>query len=95
MKNYNCPTCGKIIPVDRLAIKAGDEVTFCKVTNNARSTRFSSKEGVVSDRTGDVVIVTHKKQSIPMHISDVTPSDAPSPLTYAFCGTCECAKEAA
>ena len=93
MSNYSCPTCDKKIPVDRSQIKTGDKVNFCKTTSNSSSAYFSSKEGVVSDRTGDVVIVLSKKQSIPMHIDDVTPADAPSPLTYAFVGICECAKE--
>ncbi|WP_449193658.1 hypothetical protein [Acinetobacter baumannii] len=70
MKDYNCPTCKKMIPVDRSKIKAGDEVSFCRVTQSSKSARFSSRD-----------------------IRDVSPVDAPSPLTYAFVGTCEC-KEA-
>lgn len=90
MRNYNCPTCKKIIPADRSLIKAGDRVSFCKVTGNSRSTRFSSKEGVVTERTGDIVSVKYRKESLVFNIKDVSPADAPSPLTYAFSGTCEC-----
>ncbi|WPP56301.1 hypothetical protein SOI69_03255 [Acinetobacter pittii] len=90
MKDYNCPACKKMIPVDRADIKAGDEVSFCKVTQTSKSARFSSKEGIVECREGDVVLVKHRKEIIPLNINDVTPADAPSPLTYAFVGTCEC-----
>ena len=40
MKDYNCPTCKKMIPVDRSKIKAGDEVSFCRVTQSSKSARF-------------------------------------------------------
>lgn len=90
MKNYNCPTCNKIIPVDRSSIKAGDKVSFCKVTAHSRSARYSSKEGVITERDGDIVSVKYRRESLVFNINDVTPADAPNPLTYAFCGTCEC-----
>ncbi|EEY78940.1 hypothetical protein HMPREF0012_01809 [Acinetobacter calcoaceticus RUH2202] len=90
MKNYNCSTCKKMIPVDRSEIKAGDEVSFCKVTQTSKSARFSSREGIVECREGDVVLVKYRKELIPLNIKDVSPSDAPSPLTYAFVGTCGC-----
>lgn len=90
MKNYKCPTCNKVIPVDRSEIKAGDEVSFCKVTQTSKSARFSSREGIVDCREGDVVLVKYRKELIPLNIKDVTPAGAPGPLTYAFVGTCEC-----
>lgn len=90
MKDYNCPTCKKMIPVDLSQIKAGDAVSFCKKTTTKRTARFSTKQGVIESRAGDVVIVKYKNESLPMHISDVTPADAPSPLAYGFCGVCEC-----
>ncbi|MFY1367035.1 hypothetical protein ACORPH_15995, partial [Acinetobacter baumannii] len=86
MKDYNCPTCKKMIPVDRSKIKAGDEVSFCRVTQSSKSARFSSREGVVDCREGDVVLVKYRKEIIPLNIKDVSPVDAPSPLTYAFVG---------
>nr|EKX1173393.1 hypothetical protein [Acinetobacter baumannii] len=52
-----------------------------------------SKEGIVDCREGDVVLVKYRKEIIPLNIKDVSPVDAPSPLTYAFVGACEC-KEA-
>ncbi|HAV4522300.1 hypothetical protein [Acinetobacter baumannii] len=93
MKKYKCPSCKKMIPVDSSEIKAGDEVSFCKVMQTSKSARFSSREGIVECREGDVVLVKYRKEIIPLNIKDVSPVDAPSPLTYAFVGTCEC-KEA-
>ncbi|PJG67793.1 hypothetical protein [Acinetobacter seifertii] len=90
MKNYKCPTCEKVIPVDLSEIKAGDEVSFCKVTQTSKSARFSSRDGIVESRKGDVVLVKYRKELIPLNIKDVTPAGAPGPLTYAFVGTCEC-----
>ncbi|MDC4973707.1 hypothetical protein OHW13_17600 [Acinetobacter baumannii] len=89
MKNYKCPTCNKVIPVDHSEIKAGDKVSFCRVTQSSKSARFSSREGIVDCREGDVVLVKYRKEIIPLNIKDVSPVDAPSPLTYAFVGTCE------
>lgn len=93
MKDYNCPTCKKMIPVDRSEIKAGDSVSFCKTIQTSKSARFSTKEGIVDCREGDVVLVKYRQEIIPLNVKDVSPVDAPSPLTYAFVGTCEC-KEA-
>lgn len=62
MKDYNCPTCKKMIPVDRSEIKAGDEVSFCKVTQTSKSARFSSREGTVECREGDVVLVKYRQR---------------------------------
>ena len=90
MKNYKCSTCNKVIPVDRSEIKAGDEVSFFRVTQTSKSARFSSREGIVECREGDVVLVKYRKELIPLNIKDVTPAGAPGPLTYAFVGTCEC-----
>lgn len=90
MRNYQCPECNKMIPVDRSAIKAGDTVSFCKINQTSRSARFSSKEGKVINRVGDQVTVQYRKEIIKFDIDAVTPADAPNPLTYAFSGTCEC-----
>ncbi|EKB36563.1 hypothetical protein ACT4U1_16170 [Acinetobacter baumannii] len=90
MKDYNCPTCKKMIPVDRSEIKAGDTVSFCKKIQTSKSARFSTKEEIVDCREEDVVLVKYRKELIPLNIKDVSPVDAPSPLTYAFVGTCEC-----
>jgi len=94
MRNYQCPKCRKMIPVDRSTIKAGDAVSFCKINQTSRSARFSSKEGKVISRDGDQVTVQYRKEIIKFDIEAVTPADAPNPLTYAFSGTCECGTKA-
>ncbi|MBD0233251.1 hypothetical protein IAG04_12370 [Acinetobacter baumannii] len=84
MKDYNCPTCKKMIPVDRSKIKAGDEVSFCRVTQSSKSARFSSREGIVDCREGDVVLVKYRKEIIPLNIKDVSPVDASAAVIRLF-----------
>lgn len=91
--DYRCKSCDKYIPVDRSNIKVGDEVSFTTTYETSNSARFSSKTGKVIDIAGDICEVVVKKKSYFKNIRDVSPDDAPNPLTYALFGLCKCSKE--
>lgn len=92
-QDYRCENCKKYIPIDHSKIKVGDEVSFTTTYETSNSARFSSKTGKVIDIVGDICEVVVKKKSYFKNIRDVSPDNAPNPLTYALFGLCKCSKE--
>lgn len=93
MSKYICEACNKPKPIDTDALQIGDEVNFTIEQIGMRSTKFISKKGVIGDAYGDICRVDTKARSYTVKRESLTPSDAPSPLTWCF-GECECVKEA-
>lgn len=89
-KDYLCKTCNKYTPVDCSHIKLGDEVSFTTKYSTSNSARFSAKSGTVVKLTNDTCEVLANKKIYIKNIKDVSPENAPNPLTYALFGTCEC-----
>ncbi|MTD32442.1 hypothetical protein [Paludibacterium denitrificans] len=95
MSDYRCPKCEKFKKPDLSQIGIGSMVSFTVATKpSSKTMRFSSKTGVVTAVNGDALTIKVKRGGTYVEQrQDVTPEGAPSALTYAFCGTCEC-KEA-
>ena len=92
-QDYRCDNCKKYIPIDHSKINVGDEVSFTTTYQTSNSARFSSKTGKVIGIEGDICEVVVKKKNYFKNIRDVSPDDAPNPLTYALFGLCKCSKE--
>lgn len=94
MTVYRCTTCEKFKRPDRSAIKEGDKVNFVKSTQRGRSVRMSTRTGRVLQVLDETVTVAYRGTCYRLNKEGVTPEDAPSQLTYALAGTCECSVEA-
>lgn len=92
-KEYRCESCKKYIPADRSTIKVGDNVSFTTTYQTTNSARYSSKTGKVIAISNEICEIVIKKKIYLKNIKAVTPNGAPSALTYALFGTCECTKE--
>lgn len=90
MSKYLCPTCDKFIPADKAAIKPGDKVKFSKSVSKGQRIRITSVTGIVQSADADTCKVRYRGEVLLIPRSQLSPDDAPNPLTYAFCGTCEC-----
>lgn len=95
MNNYRCKKCDKFIPVDQSKINPGDKVNFTKVVKKGQRIRMTSVTGIVADASGDACDVRYRGGILRLKRNELTPVDAPSQLTYAFCGTCDCQPTAA
>lgn len=92
MSKYICSTCNKPKPIDTSALQVGDEVNFTVKTIGRNTANFRSKTGVIEAIEGDDCRVVSKGKAHVVKRDSLTPSDAPSPLTWCF-GECKCAKE--
>lgn len=94
MSDYDCNTCGKKRRPDPSQIQEGDKVSFVTSTQRGRSIRISTKEGKVLQVLDETLSIESRKKLYRVNKAAVTPQGAPSPLTYALCGTCDCQPEA-
>lgn len=86
-----CPVCEKFLPVDRSKIAIGDQVSFMASTAQGLSFKFSGKKGVVEAiQPEDVILIKYRGEIYSRAREDVSPADAPTPLTMAFIGVCQC-----
>jgi hypothetical protein len=91
MSDYKCEACGKFKKPNTDNISPGDKVTFTVTTNTFRSVRMKSVTGkVVSFTDRGSLLVKSGKYTHLLNKSEVLPVDAPSSITYALFGTCEC-----
>ena len=89
MSKYICSTCNKPKPIDTSALQVGVKVNFTVQSLGRKSASFRTKTGVITIIDGDQCSVETKGG---VHVVDrrsLTPSDAPSPLTWIF-GECKC-----
>lgn len=89
MSKYICDTCNKPKPIDTSALQVGDEVNFTVQSVGKKSASFRSKTGVITVIDGDNCCVETKREVHVVDRKSLTPSDAPSPLTWVF-GECKC-----
>jgi len=89
MSKYICEACNKPKPIDTSALQVGDEVNFTVQVIGRKSASFRSKAGVITAIDGDKCRVESKGSAHILDRENLTPSDAPSPLTWIF-GQCEC-----
>lgn len=87
---YRCTKCELFIKPDLSAITVGDKVSFCRQTQRGRNIRMATIKGVVIEDLGEDLQVKTRSGNCLIPRTYVTPADAPSPLTYAFIGTCAC-----
>ena len=94
--NYRCEICSKFIRPDEFDISVGDKVNFqlsvTKCSAKRTSVKVSSRTGKVLSINAETAEVVARGNTFRIPLEQLTPIDAPSPLTYAFCGTCECGK---
>ncbi len=93
---YRCEVCNKFIRPDEFDISVGDKVNFqlsvTKCSAKGMSVKVSSRTGTVLSLNSGLAEVFARGNTLRIPLDQLTPIDAPSPLTYAFCGTCECIK---
>lgn len=93
---YRCEVCNKFIRPDVFDISVGDKVNFqlsvTKCSANGMSVKVSSRTGKVLSINTGLAEVFAMGNTLRIPLEQLTPIDAPNPLTYAFCGTCECSK---
>lgn len=89
MSKYICETCNKPKPIDTSALQVGDEVNFTVQSVGKKSASFRSKTGVITDIKDGLCFIDVKGVEHVSRLDSVTPSDAPSPLTWIF-GECKC-----
>jgi hypothetical protein len=93
MAKYFCDTCNKPQRIDPTTLQVGDEVNFTVSTIGRSKASFKSRAGTITAIYGDKCSIEtgrgKNKTIIVRSLSELTPSDAPSPLTYAF-GECKC-----
>lgn len=90
MTNWNCEMCSKPKLPDPKALKIGDEVNFTVKSIGRNTASFQSKTGEIIDFDGDEAFIETKAGRVVRRPREsLTPSDAPSPLTYIF-GYCQC-----
>lgn len=94
MNKYHCEKCQKMIKAEVTSVSLGDKLTFTIQTSNGRITRLRSAIGKVSKLhdNGDITL-EYRKNDYRVPHQEVSYPDVPSPLTYAFVGTCECVSE--
>lgn len=92
MSKYMCDTCNKPKLPDTSKLKVGDEVNFTVQSLGLKTASFRSKTGVITAIEGNNCCVETKAAVHVLELDSLTPSDAPSPLTYIF-GACECNRE--
>jgi len=92
MSKYICDTCNKPKPIDTSLLKVGDAVNFTVQSIGRKTAGFRSKTGVITAIEGDKCCVETKGAVHVVDRDSLTPSDAPSPLTWIF-GGCECKQE--
>ena len=86
-----CPKCEMFLPIDRSKIAVGDQVSFMASSSRGRSVKFSGKKGVVEAiQPDDVILIKYRGEIYTRAREDVSPADAPTPLTMAFIGVCQC-----
>lgn len=93
MTNWRCESCDKLIKPNPDAIKAGDKVTFTVSKTSGRSTRLRAVEAKVMEDLGNGNLLVKGKGRMGEKVvrkEAVAPADAPTSLSYAFIGTCEC-----
>lgn len=91
MSKYICNTCNKPKLPDSSALKVGDTVNFTVSVVGIKKTAFRSKSGKITHIDGDDCRIETKQGSVYVQkLENITPDDAPSPLTYIF-GECKCA----
>ena len=89
--NYQCEKCGKYIKPDPASFKVGDPVRFTRQQQSARTIRMTATDGVITEANDQVVIIKTKRSgNFTVSRFAITAQGAPSPLTYALCGVCEC-----
>ncbi len=93
---YRCEVCNKFIRPDEFDIYVGDKVNFqisvTKISAKRTSVKVSSRTGKILSINAEMAEVAARGNTLNIPLDQLTPIDAPSPLTYAFCGTCECGK---
>ena len=91
MSKYRCEKCQKMVKAEVTSISLGDKLAFTIQTNRGRTIRLRSVIGAVSKlhHNGDITL-EYRNSGYRVSDDEVTYPDAPSPLTYAFIGTCEC-----
>lgn len=94
MNKYRCEKCQKMIKAEVTRISLGDKLAFTIQTSKGRTIRMRSVIGKVSKlyHNGDITL-EYRKVGYRVSNNEVAYPDAPSPLTYAFIGTCECVSE--
>lgn len=95
MSNWRCKQCDKLIKADSAAIQVGDKVTFTSSKTMGRSIRLQSHEATVVEANETKLLVKGKGRLGTKLISkeSAVPADAPTALSYAVMGTCECRGE--
>lgn len=93
MSKYHCDKCDKLIKPDPTAIKVGDKVSVTTSRTTGSNTRLRAVDvRVIEDIGGGEILVKgpgrfgHKV----VKRDAVSPADAPTSLSYAFIGVCEC-----
>ncbi len=91
-EKYWCKTCDKLLPASPAVLKVGDKVSFTKVVSmrNGHHIRATNVTGIVAAVEDSIVRVRYRGELRGLAYKDCTPVDAPSALTYAFIGLCEC-----
>jgi hypothetical protein len=94
MSKYQCSVCGKYKKPNKDNFIVGDKVTFAVVKELSHYTRILTKTGKVEWVKDLYVGVRAGNKVFIRKFSEVNPSDAPSILTYALFGLCECEAQA-
>lgn len=92
MSTFTCDVCGKYKTPDNSAFMPGVKVKFTITTmKSARTMHTKTVTGVIQDDRGEQVTVKYAGGNIAtVSKSRLTLNDAPSPLTLAIFGLCNC-----
>lgn len=95
MSEFRCSKCEKFKLPNPASFAVGDKVKFMRVTQGARNTNFNSVSGKIIKLDGDdAVLVRSRGKDTRILRTGLTHENQPSPVTYAFIGTCTCGGEA-
>lgn len=94
MNEFRCKKCEKLILPDPKTFAVGDKVKFMRIKHGARSSSFNSVSGKIVALDGDDSVVV-RARGIDNKVlrTGITHENQPSPVSYAFIGTCTCGGE--
>lgn len=91
---FRCSKCSKFKLPDPTSFSVGDRVKFMRIKHGARSSSFSSVSGRIVALDGDdAVLVRVRGKDTRVLRTGITHENQPSPVSYAFIGTCTCGGE--
>lgn len=89
MSDYHCDKCNKLKPVDVSKINIGDKVRFTKVAAGARKTRMTSITGTLFLKLDNGQFSVNYRKTL-YRVNDIQSIGAPSGISYALIGMCDC-----